>query len=108
MSYSRWGRDSVWYAFYAGEGTLALWSGTIRDWAFKDLFLMSADRIKEIYEESDEDCVEAIDYVQSFQLDWIMERLGPSWIERKNYGIPVALTGSAYMQMHNYMLLCRV
>jgi len=109
MSYSRWGRDSVWYAFYAGGGTLALWSAVIKDWEFRDLFLITAKRIKKLYKESDKDCAEAIDYVQEFQLDWIMERLGSPWQERgKIYNLPVAIAGTAYLELHSYLLTLRL
>lgn len=109
MSYSRWGSDSVWYAFYAGGGTLALWSSEIRDWEFRDLFLITSKRIKKVYKESDKDCEEAIGYVQDFQLDWITDRLGTERHIRGGFPeIPIAVAGTAYLELHSYLLTLRL
>ena len=79
MSYSRWS-NSNWYSFWSTSSAagrdnqvLCLWYSMdprdIRDFTYKDLQTMTAEKIMEMYACSSSDAEEAMDYVRQFISD---------------------------------------
>jgi hypothetical protein len=86
MSYSRWSKNSVWYAFYNTQDDLSLWHvDATQDWTYEELMDLKSDPtqtlalIMEEYGCSLSEAKEALVYINEFIEDyeymWLAELL---------------------------------
>lgn len=67
MSYSRWS-NSCWYSFYNSGGYLSLWYSLDKmiDISFEQCSEITPQKLKEMYDCTDEEAKEAMEYIGYF------------------------------------------